>query len=330
MTPKIFISTVPFGEASSLPCDLLKQQGFDFQINPLGRRLQECELIEMLSGCSVLLAGTEKIGRAVFASCPDLRLISRVGIGLDNVNLNAARDHGVKVAYTPDAPSQAVSELAIGLIFSLLRNIVKNHMEMGVGRWTRDLGWTLADRKIGVVGYGRIGRRVTQALLACGAREVYVADRKEFFEDDSRIKFIPLQLLFKTCNLISLHVPLDTETFNLINPETVNKMPKGTVIVNTSRGGIVNEEAVVEALGTGQLAGVALDVFRDEPDIPEILYSADNLIMTSHIGSMARSARIAMQTQAVEAAISFLQGKHVVNFVPDEEYANQQLFLEQV
>ena len=191
--PKVLITTVPFADKDRLPIKLLEQAGIEFAINPLGRKLKEDELAEMIGDFEVLIAGTEAITSKVIARAKRLKLISRVGVGLDSVDLVAAKQAGILVSYTPDAPAPAVAELTIGFIFSLLRHIQSANMQMHRGEWNRYFGRRINDVVVGVIGVGRIGERVLETLVQLNPRKILVNDLRGdavFLSKFSNIKFV--------------------------------------------------------------------------------------------------------------------------------------------
>ena len=173
---RALITTTPFGDGNRLPLEMLQSAGIEFVINPLGRRLKEQELADMVADFDVLIAGTEPITERVFARARNLRLISRVGIGLDSVDLLAAERRGIKVAYTPDAPAPAVAELTVALILSLLRSVHVCNLEMHAGQWQRHLGRRIAEVTLGIIGTGRVGSRVLRRIAPFGTPRVLVND----------------------------------------------------------------------------------------------------------------------------------------------------------
>jgi D-3-phosphoglycerate dehydrogenase len=318
---KALITTVPFGEKNRLPLELLEAAGVEYLINPLGRRLNEGELADMISDFDALIAGTEPITDRVMAKAPKLRLISRVGIGLDNVELLAAERRGIKVCYTPDAPAPAVAEFTIALMLSLLRSVHLANLEMHTGRWNRHLGRRIAEVTVGVIGTGRIGARVLRRISAFGTPRVLVNDINPNTKlvPELKLEWVGKEEIYSSADIISLHVPLTPLTKNMIRRENLLKMKPDALIVNTSRGGIVNEHDLGEVLRTGHLGGAAIDVFGHEPYSGE-LAGIDRCLLTSHMGSMSVDCRTRMEIEATEEAVRFLTGEALRVLVPQTEY----------
>ena len=321
---KVLITTVPFGDKDRLPIDRLEAEGIEYVINPLGRKLKEAELAEMIADFDVLIAGTEQITDKVMESGLKLQLISRVGVGLDSVDLAAARRRGIKVSYTPDAPAPAVAELTIGLVFSLLRFTHVANAQLHRGIWQRHFGQRLGEMTVGVIGAGRIGRRVVQHLSAFGAKRILVNDvaADQIEVPGAKFEWASKNTIYREADVITTHVPLTAQTKDMICAEAIRLMKKSVCIINTARGGIVNEADLANALEHGSIAGAAIDVFCQEPYMGP-LSRFDNCLMTSHMGSMSVDCRTRMEIEATAEAIRFLQGKELLGLVPDEEYIAQ-------
>ena len=322
---KILITTVPFGDKDDLPLRQLEASGVDYLINPLGRKLKEDELAGMVSDVEVLIAGTEPITEKVMANAPKLKLISRVGIGLDSVDLLAAERRGVKVSYTPDAPAPAVAELTIGLMFSLMRSIHLANAQMHRGEWHRHFGRRLSDLTIGVVGAGRIGGRVLRHLAALGAGRLLVNEidpAASGLQGLDSVEHVEKDVIYREADIVSLHLPLTAQTKNLVRREHLMQMKADAMIVNTARGGIINEDDLADVLEAGHLGSAAVDVFCEEP-YQGRLAATERCLLTSHMGSMSIDCRTRMEIEATEEAIRHLSGAPLAGLVPEAEYQVQ-------
>ena len=319
--PKILITTIPFADKNNLPLELLKSVGAEVTINPIGRKLKEEELVELVGDYDILIAGTEPITSKVLHKAKKLKLISRVGIGLDSVDLAEAKKRGILVSYTPDAPAPAVAELTMGLMLSLLRNIHLSNIEMHRGQWYRYFGRRIPEITIGVIGVGRIGGRVLRRLSSFGTPRTLVNDifPNHKVAENLKLEWVDKETIIKESDLITLHLPLTENTKNLIAYEDLRKMKKDAIIINTSRGGIVNEFDLHRVLSEGHLSGAAIDVFEKEPYDGE-LKNIEKCILTSHMGSMSIDCRIKMEIEATEEAVRFIKGKSLEGLVPQEEY----------
>lgn len=319
--PKALITTIPFGDKNRLPIEQLEAAGIDYLINPIGRKLKEDELAEMMADFDVLIAGTEPITDKVMAQATCLKLISRVGIGLDSVDLLAAERRGIQVSYTPDAPAPAVAELTIGLMLSLLRSVHVVNAQMHRGEWQRHFGRRIPEVTIGIIGAGRIGGGVLRRLAAFGAPRILVNDTHPdaHVAPALKLEWVDKETIYREADVISLHVPLTGQTKNMIRREHLLKMKQDAIIINTARGGIINEQDLAEIMQLGHLNGAAIDVFNQEPYSGE-LARIDRCLLTSHMGSMSVDCRTRMEIEATEEAIRFLTGQPLQGLVPPEEY----------
>ena len=321
---KVLITTVPFGEKNDFPIRQLEASGIEYLINPLGRKLTENELADMVTDFEVLIAGTEPITAKVMANATCLKLISRVGIGLDSVDLLAAEKRGIRVSYTPDAPAPAVAELAIGLMLSLIRSIHVANLQMHRGTWKRHFGSRISELTIGVIGAGRIGGGVLRHLIALGATRLLVNDTNPACRREPRlpVEWVDKEVIYRDADVISLHVPLTVQTKNMICREHLLRMKPDAVIINTARGGIINETDLAEVLEAGHLGGAAIDVFCEEPYVGSLAL-IERCLLTSHMGSMSIDCRTRMEIEATEEAIRYFTQKPLKGLVPEAEYQLQ-------
>lgn len=318
---KALITTVPFGDKNRLPIEQLEAAGIDYLINPIGRKLKEDELAEMVADFDVLIAGTEQITEKVMAQAKCLKLISRVGVGLDSVDLLAAECRGIQVSYTPDAPAPAVAELTVGLMLSLLRSVHVANAQLHRGEWHRHFGRRISEVTIGIIGAGRIGGRVLRSLSAFGIPRILVNDTRPDLgvAPNLKIEWVDKETIYREADVVSLHVPLTGQTKNMIRHEQLLQMKQDAVIINTARGGIINEQDLATVLASGHLSGAAVDVFNHEPYNGELAL-IDRCLLTSHMGSMSVDCRTRMEIEATEEAIRFLTGQPLQGSVPREEY----------
>ncbi len=323
---RVLITTVPFGAHNHLPIDLLESVGVDFEINPIGRRLKADELASMVSDVEILIAGTEPITAAVMDAAPRLRLISRVGIGLDSVDLQAARERGIAVSYTPEAPAPAVAELTIGLMLTLLRHTHVANLKMHQGEWRRHMGRRIPEVTIGIIGTGRIGSRVLRRLVPFGTPRILVNDLEPKLNlvPELKLEWVGKETIYHEADVISLHLPMTKQTRNMIRREQLMMMKPDALLINTSRGGIVNEADLYEVLAAGHLGGAAIDVFQEEPYAGP-LGKIDRCVLTCHMGSMSVDCRSRMEIEATEEAVRYLRSLPLECSVPEDEYASQEL-----
>lgn len=300
---KIVISTSSFDMDNNPPIQHLLEKGMHIAGNSYGRKLTEEEAVTLLGPDTVgMIAGIEPLTERVFESAASLKVISRCGSGLDSVDLAAAERHGITVLNTPEAPAQAVAELTLALILTLSRKICETDKLVRAGQWPRTQGRLLAAQRVGIVGLGRVGGRVARLCQAFGAR--VVAHDSYVQHSPDGVELIPLQKLLAEADIISLHLTYDANTHHLVNKEALAQMKPGAIVINTARGGLIDETALAEALNSGQIGAAALDVFEQEP-YQGPLVKCENAILTSHIGSLAKESR---QRMEVEAAENLLRG----------------------
>lgn len=313
--PKIVISTSSFNVAANGALHSLSAAGFEIVTNPHKRRLTEAEAMELLRDEAVvgIIAGTEPLSRAALEQARSLKVISRCGIGMDNVDLDAAKALDIDVLNTPDAPTNSVAELTIGLILAALRRITEADRAIRAGLWRPLMGGLMHGRTLGVVGYGRIGRKVASLADAFGAH-VLAYDVAEF-EPGARVERTSLDRLLSTSDIVTLHMPSAPQKQALITEETLAGMKNGAILVNTSRGDLVDETALAEALKDGRLAGAALDTFAKEP-YSGPLAELPQVTLTAHMGSYAEEARATMEEEAARNLLQGLTRRGLVATVP--------------
>ena len=321
---KILITTVPFGDKNRLPLDILEKNNIEYLINPLNKKLTEDELVELVSDFDVIIAGTEPITKKVMNRASNLQMISRVGIGLDSVNLLAAKDSGITVSYTPDAPAPAVAELTVGMMLTLLRSVHVSNSQMHLGDWHRYFGRRLSEVTIGIIGVGKIGQGVLEHLTGFGSPKILVNDIsiKDKIQDRYNVEWADKEEIYKQSDIVTLHLPLTAETKNMITESHLLSMKTDAIIINTSRGGIINEDDLYKVMQSGHLSGAAIDVFDNEPYDGD-LNKIERCLLTAHMGSMSIDCRTRMEIEATEEAVRFLTGKTLKGLVPEEEYEVQ-------
>jgi D-3-phosphoglycerate dehydrogenase / 2-oxoglutarate reductase len=322
--PKTLITTVPFSDKSRLPIELLERANIDFQINPLNKKLTEDELSEMVTDFDVIIAGTEPITAKVMDSASNLKMISRVGIGLDSVDLLAAKQRGIRVSYTPDAPAPAVAELTVGMMLTLLRSVHVSNSQMHSGGWCRFFGRRLSKVTIGIIGVGRIGKGVLEHLQGFENPKILVNDIsiKDDIGKKFNVEWVTKEEIYKQADIVSLHLPLTGKSKDMIKKDHLLSMKTDAIIINTSRGGIINESDLYEVMQSGHLSGAAIDVFDNEPYDGD-LKNIERCLLTAHMGSMSVDCRTRMEIEATEEVVRFLTGKTLKGLVPEEEYEVQ-------
>lgn len=306
----ILITTSSFAQDQPKLLDIIKESGFQTILNPYGRKLNEAEVIDLIEQSQPIgmIAGVEPLSRACLERARNLKIISRCGIGLDSVDLKAAKNLGIIVTNTPDAPTISVAELTLGMILVLLRRIHVSDASIRQGGWERPTGNLLHGKIVGIIGCGRIGTYLAQLLTSFGCKILgcdVVSNEEECYE------FCSLEEIIGEADVISLHLPYSSANHHFMNRDRIFRMKKGAILVNTARGGLVDEDALYEALQT-LLGGAALDCFEEEP-YNGPLKELDNVLLTAHIGSYAKEARIVMERQAVDNLLDELRGKGAIS-----------------
>jgi D-3-phosphoglycerate dehydrogenase len=299
VAPSTFLSTGPDGLGA------FEKYGIEVRTNPHGRPLTAAEVVELAADCDGILSGNEPLTAEVLALLPRLRCISRCGSGTDNVDLDAARARGIKVRRTPDAPVQAVAELSVGLVLTLLRNIHELNPAVHAGGWPRIPGRLLSARTVGIVGLGRIGQAVARMLAPFGC-ELLASDPSPHSAAWARSHGIPtvtLDELLERADVVLLHAPPGDRP--LLGERELRLMSADALLINTSRGSLVDEAALYQALADGRLGGAALDVFHHEPYRGPLAELA-NAVLTPHIASYTAETRAAMEHEAVAHLIEGL------------------------
>ena len=303
----IAISTSSFGQIDSKPLEMLKQYGFEVRMNPHGRKIIENEIIELCENAVGLIAGTEILNKEVLSKLPDLKIISRCGVGIENVDSNALNKHSIRLFNTPFGPTLPVAELTVGLILNLLRQVSIMDRDMRSGIWEKRMGNLLRGKKIGIIGLGRIGQCVAKLLLPFGT-EIAYTDCIDVCETSGPLDYQRMELidLISWADILTLHCPLSVDGKKTLGKEEIAQIKPGAFLINASRGGLIDEPALYEALSSGHLAGAAIDGFEDEPYNGPLL-NLDNILLTPHIGSYAKEARVEMEVMSVDNLITGLE-----------------------
>ncbi|MEK6736486.1 MAG: phosphoglycerate dehydrogenase [Pseudomonadota bacterium] len=309
---KFVISTSSFDIDNNPPVQHLRQKGMQIILNPHKRKLTEDEIIELLSdGVVGLIAGIEPLTERVFQSAKSLRVVSRCGTGMDTVDQTAAQKQGIAVFNTPEAPAQAVAELTLGLMLAALRQICAIDRSIHSGEWPRTQGRLLAAQTVGIIGLGHIGQRVARLCQAFEAK--VIAHDPHVNQAPDGVSLTSLESLLTSADIISLHLPYSNALHHLLDAQAFTKMKTGAIVINAARGGLIDEQALGEALDSGKLGAAALDVYEQEPYQGPLL-ECSHLVMTSHVGSLARESR---QRMEIEAAENLRQGLITMGLIND-------------
>jgi len=315
------VSPEQWGACNPLSRTMLEDSGVKIIRNEQKRLLVEDEMKELIKGCDVAICGAEPMSAAVMDQSPGLKFIARCAVGLDSIDLNAARERNIGVSYVPGANADTVAELTVSHILTLIRGVQLGDKLMREGKWFRVLGRSLEELTVGIIGMGRIGRRTAKLLSAFGAKII----ANDINPDESINAYLPIEWVSKKrllneSDIVCLHVPKTPATINIINADDLAEMKTDAFLINTARGGLVNEDALLNALTNDIIAGAGLDVYEQEPYLGGPLSKLDNVIMTCHMGANTRISRARMEIQAAECLIAYLNGDHIPRIVPDSEY----------
>jgi len=288
--------------------DMLKQAGYELELRT---NITPDELVQTASKYDAMIVRSRtKITKEVLDAASNLKIVARAGVGLDNVDLKTAEEKGVKVVNSPEAPTNAVAELVVGCMFNLARKITTADAGMKRSEWLKKThtGFELSGSTLGVIGFGRIGYMIAEKAKALGMNvKVFdiTIDRRMQYVEALGVEATSIEDLISSSDFITVHVPLLPSTRNMIDKEQIASMKDGSYLINTARGGIINEEALAEALKSGKLAGAALDVFVEEPPKDTVLTGIPNLICTPHLGASTVEAQRANSTIVAEKLINF-------------------------
>ncbi len=300
----------------------LKDKGYQVDF-PEKTFLTKEDLLERIPEYEALLSiFTKEVDKEVIEAGKKLQIISNYGVGFNNVDIEAARAYNIAVTNTPKTVCEPTAELAFGLLLATMRNISGANLGLRQNpdfKWgvMENMGNTLLGKRLGIVGMGNIGKAVARRAIAFGMEVVYHNRNRLAIEIEQKYgaKYLPLEELLQTSDAVSLNVPLTEDTHHLIDEKALNMMKKSTFLVNTARGPVVDEKALVKALQQGEIAGAGLDVFEAEPSISKELLEMENVTLTPHTGSATFEDRILTGQEAAENIIAFFEGnpKNVVN-----------------
>jgi D-3-phosphoglycerate dehydrogenase len=306
------VTSYPYGISSSDPVDLLIRNGFDVRLSPHRRKHTSAETGALLGDVEVLLAATEALPADIIAKgLPKLKHIARVGVGLDNFDVRFCMAHNIAVTYTPDAPARSVVEQVFGLLISLSRRFIEGHEGLRQGQWKRLTGVLWQGKTLGILGCGRIGRQVADIAHAFGMQVIaHDIEEDHAWANQHHVRYVSLDELLEKSLAITVHLPYTKKTENILSRERLLQMKKGSYLLNTCRGEVVDETALYDVLSSGHLAGAALDVYHKEPYIGP-LATLPNVFLCCHQGSCSHDGRYQMEIQSAENAVAFARGEPI-------------------
>ena len=294
--PKIFIATSSFNEDNLKKLKLYDNCIVEF--NPLARKLSQDEIIKYASNADAIIAGTENYSKEVLSRLECLKVISRLGVGMDNIDIEEAKKKELKIFRTKTTPGPAVAELALGLIIDVARNISFQNNFLKQGIWEKTRGNLLHKKTLGIIGLGEIGKNLVSLSKGFNFKILAFDNYHDnVFAQENKIKYCDLDTLLSSSDIVSIHLNLTEETKELLNEKNLRKLKQNSILINTSRGEIVNEDFLYNILMNNRILGAGLDVFNNEP-YKGPLTKLKNTVLTPHIGAYAKEIRIKMETEA--------------------------------
>ena len=308
----IAVASRSFSKHPVLRAELLERYS-NVKFNDEGLSLQGEMLIEFARGCRKIITALERIDESILSALPELEVISKYGVGTDMLDKQALIRHGIRLGWTGGVNKRSVAELAIAFMIATLRQVARASLEVRSGQWINRRGHQLSDSTVGIIGCGHIGKDVTRLLGAFGCKVLAydIRDYRDFYREYN-VEAVDLETLLQRADVVTLHVPLDHTTRNMLNAERLAMMKPGAVLINTARGGLVDETVLKQLLEEGHLGGAAFDVFANEPPDDLALLQLPNFLATPHIGGSTEECILAMGRAAIRGLDE--------NRIPTEDY----------
>lgn len=305
---RVVVLARSFARASREPWEILERAGLIVEKKHNPEPENEEVVANLIGDASAVLVGVDKVGETVFSRCPNLKVVSKHGVGVDNIDLEAARRHGVIVTNAPGANSESVADMTFALILAFFRHLPLLIERVKNKEWGSPvLGEELSEKIIGIVGMGRIGKGVAKRALGFGMKVIFYDPLVE--DGGEGCCKVSLEELFARADIVSLHAPLTAETRGMINSSLLSRMKESAVFVNTARGELVDEEALYSLLKEGKIRGAALDVLSTEPPFASPLFGLPNVIVTPHVAAHTKEANIKMGRIAALNIVKALAGE---------------------
>ncbi len=323
--PRVLISVAGFGRASQAPLQRLAAAGCDVVANPTGSRLTEDAMLGLVADIDAIIAGTEPITARVLDAAPRVKIVARRGVGFDTVDVAAATVRGIAVTITAGVLSEAVADHAFGLLLAVARQIPRLDREVKAGGWDRTPAVDVHGKTLGIVGFGSIGKAVARRGAGFGMRVL----ARDVAPDHAAAASLGVRLcdfdtLLAESDFVTVHVPLSPATRHLIDEAALRKMKPAAFLLNTSRGDVVDEAALLRALRDGRLAGAGLDVFHDEPVRDRALVGLDQVVATPHVAAHTQETLVRMEHMCADAVLAVLRGERPTHLVNPEVYVATQ------
>ena len=307
---RVRVCNISFSKNSIL-VNKIKKYFKDVNFNFNGVRLDGEELIDFCKDADAIIVGVEKINSSILKRLPNLKYIAKYGVGIDNIDIDSCKERGVLIGWTGGVNKRSVAELTLGYMLILMRNIFSSYSDLKKLRWIKDGGNSLYNKKIGIIGMGNIGQDLIK-LLSVFDCEILANDISENSSLSKKLnfKYVTKEFLYRNSDIVTLHVPLTSSTKKMINTKVFNKMKNSSILINTSRGGVVCEKDLIDALKNKKIHSAALDVFQYEPLKNKELVGLSNIICTPHIAGNSKEAVIEMGNSAISHLINFKNENH--------------------
>lgn len=304
---KIVATSPSFSKNKTLQKEIRKYFP-EAKLNLDGIRFSKEELIEFIKGADGVVLGLEPFDEDVIKQCPNIRIVSKYGVGLNNIDLDACKRHNIAIGWTGGVNKRSVSEMTLGYMLMLARNLYVTSNELKNGIWNKSGGFQLSGKTVGIIGVGHIGKDFVELLKPFGCKILVndIINQDEYYKENGLIEATKEEI-YKTSDFITIHTPYNETTKNMINKETLSLMKSSAYIINSARGGIINEDDLKYALQNNIIAGAAIDVYVEEPPADKELLSLPNLICTPHIGGNAKEAVEAMGMSAIKHLVEFFE-----------------------
>lgn len=297
---RIAVTSRSFSKNGQLRKELLERYSM-VTFNDLGQKLEGNSLVNFLRGHEKAITALERIDEKILSKLPEIKVISKYGVGLDMIDMEAMRLHGKRLGWTGGVNRRSVSELVVSFSIAMLRHVQASNLEVRQGIWRQHVGNYLTGKTVGVIGCGNIGKDVVRLLqpFECHILVNDIRSYKEFYQQYA-VETVFIEELLSRSDVVTLHVPLDDSTRNIINAERIRLMKATAILINTSRGGVVDENTLKQALQEKHISAAAFDVFAQEPPQDNALLELPNFLATPHIGGSAVEAILAMGRAAIE------------------------------
>ena len=296
-----FVVTSPSFSQNKILQKEMHQYFPNAKLNLEGKRFGKKELLEYIKDADAIIVGLEPIDEEVLSQCKHLKIVSKYGVGLNNIDLDACKKRNIAIGWTGGVNKLSVAEMTLGFMLMMSRNLFITSNELKNGIWNKSGGFQLSAKKIGIIGVGHIGKEVIRLLKSFNC-EIYVndiIDQTDYYKSVGVVE-VSKEVIYKESDFITIHTPLDHSTMNLIGEKEFKQMKSTSYIINSARGGIIDEVALKNALINNQIAGAGIDTYIEEPPTDKELLNLPNLICTPHIGGNSKEAALAMGMSAIE------------------------------